>query len=172
MTPEEQSKLSREGLVEYLVALANSLDISDGILNDKFAPAFKEKIHTLYHKRISRAIDDASESSNSLISEILSAICDIVMNDLTPALCKLFTKKWYDDGNSQTGEPTIAELIVETISEYMGEMRQYCCYPVYQLLFRIFWIISFLRILELDMKMYYMEMVRKLIHMPLKVQII
>lgn len=138
LTPEEQSKLSREGLVEYLVALANSLDISDGILNDKFAPAFKEKIHTLYHKRISRAIDDASESSNSLISEILSAICDIVMNDLTPALCKLFTKKWYDDGNSQTGEPTIAELIVETISEYMGEMRQYCCYPVYQLLFRIF----------------------------------
>ncbi|KAK6880861.1 Exocyst complex component SEC6 [Candida tropicalis] len=138
LTPEEQSKLSREGLVEYLVALANSLDISDGILNDKFAPAFKEKIHTSYHKRISRAIDDASESSNSLISEILSAICDIVMNDLTPALCKLFTKKWYDDGNSQTGEPTIAELIVETISEYMGEMRQYCCYPVYQLLFRIF----------------------------------
>ncbi|RCK55189.1 Exocyst complex component SEC6 [Candida viswanathii] len=121
LTPEEQSKLSREGLIEYL-----------------FAPAFKEKIHTLYHKRISSSFEDASDSSNSLISEILSAISDIIMNDLTPALCKLFTKTWYDDGNSQTGEPTTAELIVETISEYMGEMRQYCCYPVYQLLFRIF----------------------------------
>ena len=138
LSPEEQSKLLREGLIEYLAALANSLDISDDIMNDKFAPTYKEKVHTNYHARIGKAFDVASESSNALISEILSAITDIIMNDLTPALCKLFTKKWYEDGHSQTGEPTLAELVVETISEYMGEMRQYCVYPVYQLLFVIF----------------------------------
>ena len=67
-------------------------------------------------------------------------------------------EKWYEDGHSQTGEPTLAELVVETISEYMGEMRQYCVYPVYQLLFVIFWIILFLRILELAMKISCMAM--------------
>ena len=79
-------------MIEYLAALANSLDISDDIMNDKFAPTYKEKVHTNYHARIGKAFDVASESSNALISEILSAITDIIMNDLTPALCKLFTK--------------------------------------------------------------------------------
>ena len=82
-------------------------------------------MHTNYHARIGKAFDVASESSNALISEILSAITDIIMNDLTPALCKLFTKKWYEDGHSQTGEPTLAEL-VETISEYMGRDSVLC----------------------------------------------
>ncbi|EMG45308.1 SEC6 Exocyst complex component SEC6 [Candida maltosa Xu316] len=138
LSPEEQSKLSREGLIEYLAALANSLELSDDMMMEKFAPAYKEKVHTNYHARITKAFDVASESSSALISEVLSAISDIIMNDLTPALCKLFSKKWLEDGSSQTGEPTTANLVVETISEYMGEMRQYCVYDVYELMFRIF----------------------------------
>ena len=47
LSPEEQSKLLREGLIEYLAALANSLDISDDIMNDKFAPTYKEGAHQL-----------------------------------------------------------------------------------------------------------------------------
>ena len=43
LSPEEQSKLLREGLIEYLAALANSLDISDDIMNDKFAPTYKRR---------------------------------------------------------------------------------------------------------------------------------
>ena len=38
---------SREGLIEYLAALANSLDVSDDIMNDKFAPTYKEGAHQL-----------------------------------------------------------------------------------------------------------------------------
>ena len=92
-------------------------------------------MHTNYHARIGKAFDVASESSNALISEILSAITDIIMNDLTPALCKLFTKSGMKMDTRKRASRRLLSLVVETISEYMGEMMKY---PVYQLLFVIF----------------------------------
>ncbi|CAK9437774.1 uncharacterized protein LODBEIA_P21520 [Lodderomyces beijingensis] len=138
LTPEEQSNLSREGLVEYLGALANSLEISNDIMNNKFASSYKEKVHTNYHVPITQAFSTAVEKSNSLVSEICISISNIIINDLYTSLCKLFTKAWLEDGSKQTEDVMMMTVIAETIAEYMSEARSYCIYTVYQVLFEIF----------------------------------
>lgn len=38
----------------------------------------------------------------------------------------------------QTGDAMMATLMTDTIAEYMGEIRWYCIYTIYQSLFQIF----------------------------------
>ncbi|CAI5758840.1 unnamed protein product [Candida verbasci] len=132
LTPEEQRNISKEGLVEYLCALANSLDITSETLSDKFMPIYLEKTHANFHSKIQTAFESTVYVSNELISHIIKTICSIVINDLYPELCKVFTKAWYDPP-----EVSMTELIVETIAEYMQEIRSYSTYNVYALCFTI-----------------------------------
>ncbi|KAI3402586.2 SEC6 [Candida oxycetoniae] len=138
LTPEEQANLSREGLVEYLGALANSLEISNDILNNKFAITYKEKVHTSYHVRVTTAFSTTVDKSSALVSEICISVSNIIINDLYPILCHLFTKKWLEDGQRQTESVMMMTLVAQTIAEYMAEARSYCIYTVYQVLFEIF----------------------------------
>ena len=138
LTPEQQAELSREGLVEYLYALANSLEISNDIMNNKFPALYKEKVHASFHEQITLAFSTTVERSNSLVSEICISISNLIINDLYPELCKLFTKKWLEDGMKQTEDVMMMTKIAETIAEYMEEARMYCIYTVYQVLFEIF----------------------------------
>ncbi|KAI5959089.1 SEC6 [Candida pseudojiufengensis] len=137
LTPEEQRNISREGLIEYLVALANSLEISNEIVNDKFKSNYLEKVHSNYHQRISTAFENTTETSIELSIKISNSICKIIINDLYPELGKLFSKKWLEDGQKQTGEIMMASLISETIAEYMREVRSYSVYTIYKELFQL-----------------------------------
>lgn len=139
MTQEELSDISREGLIEYLAALGNTFEINTDRLQDKFLPTYKEKVHTSYQQQIETSFEDTVTPSTDLNALIIRAIVDIIVNDLYPAMSELFTKNWYDDGKSHmTDEPSIAQRIVETISEYMEELRGYTTYDIYSVTFNIF----------------------------------
>lgn len=138
LSPEEQLNISRPGILEYFGALANSFEISGESMTSKFINTYKEKVHTNYHVKISQAFESAISSSESLNSEICIAISNIIINDLYVIMCNLFTKKWLEDGMKQTGDAMMATLMTDTIAEYMGEIRWYCIYTIYQSLFQIF----------------------------------
>ncbi|KAI5953109.1 SEC6 [Candida jiufengensis] len=137
LTPEEQQNISREGLIEYLSALANSLEISNETINEKFTKTYLDKVHSNYHTRISEAFQTTTDNSIELSIKISNSICKIIINDLYPELCKLFSKKWLEDGQKQTGEVMMASLIAETIAEYMRDLRSYSIYTVYKDLFQL-----------------------------------
>lgn len=135
---EEQQNISRPGIIEYFGALANSFEISSESLTSKFINNYKEKVHTNYHVKISQAFESAVASSDSLNSDVCIAISNIIINDLYVELCKLFTKKWLEDGMKQTGDAMIATKLTDTIVEYLEEIRRYCIYTIYQSLCQIF----------------------------------
>lgn len=138
LSPEEQQNISRPGLVEYFGALANSFEISGETITSKFIDAYKEKVHTNYHVKISQAFESAAASVNSLNSEVCIAISNIIINDLYVEMCNLFTKHWLEDGMKQTGDAMLATKMTETIFEYLNELRDYCIYTIYQNLCQIF----------------------------------
>lgn len=128
MTPEQLAEISREGLIEYLAALGNTYEITTDRLQDKFLERYKEKVHSNYHSRIDKAFNDILSPSTELDAQVIRNIVDIIINDIYPALSEVFKKSWYD---SPTGEPTMADRIVETLAEYMSELRSYCTYDIY-----------------------------------------
>lgn len=139
MTQEELSNISREGLIEYLAALGNTFEINTDRLQDKFLPTYRDKVHTTYQQQIETSFEDTVTPSTELNAQVIRTIVDIIVNDLYPALSEVFTKSWYDDGKSHmTDEPTIAQRIVETISEYMEELRGYTTYDIYSVTFNVF----------------------------------
>lgn len=136
---EELSKISREGLVEYLCALGNTFVINTDRLQDKFLPSYKDKVHATYQGNIEQSFRDTLIPSTELNASIITSLVDIITNDLSPALSKIFEKQWYEKGkDAQFGDDdTIADSIVQTIIEYMEEMRQYTCYDIYLVTFTI-----------------------------------
>ncbi|KAK6458662.1 exocyst complex subunit [Scheffersomyces xylosifermentans] len=138
MTTEELEKISKPGLIEYLAALGNTYEINTDRLQDKFLPTYLEKVHTNYHGRIKQAFEDTLTPSTELNAQVIRTIVDIIVNDLYPALSLVFTKSWYDDGQSQTkDDPNMAQQIVQTIGEYMEELRGYASYDIYSVGFNI-----------------------------------
>lgn len=138
MSPEELAAISKPGLIEYLTALGNTYEINTDRLQDKFLPNYKSKVHTSYQSRIEQAFTDTVTPSTELNALVIRGIVDIIINDLYPALSQVFTKSWYDDGKSQhSDEPNMAQRVLETIGEYMEELRGYASYDIYLVTFNI-----------------------------------
>lgn len=138
MTPEELANISKPGLIEYLCALGNTYEINTDRLQDKFLPNYKSKVHSNYQSRIQVAFEDTVSPSTELNAQVIRAIIDIILNDLYPALSSVFTKTWYGDKSQTSDEPNMAERILETISEYMQELRSYASYDIYLCTFALF----------------------------------
>lgn len=148
MTEEQIGEITRGGLIEYLTALGNTYEINTERLQDKFLPTYREKVHTTYQGRIEKAFEDTLGPTNELNAQVIRTIVEIIINDLVPALSQVFTKSWYED-KTQTDEPSIAERMVETIVEYMGELRGYASYEMYSITFNVLldrFISSYIRI--------------------------
>lgn len=138
MTQEELEQISKPGLIEYLTALGNTFEINTDRLQDKFLPNYLEKVHTSYHGRIKQAFEETLTPSTELNAQVIRTVVDIIVNDLYPALSSVFTKGWYDEGNTQTNdEPGMVQRCVETIGEYMEELRGYSSYEIYLVTFNI-----------------------------------
>lgn len=136
MTPEEKSEVSKPGLVEYFAALGNTYEVNTDRLQDKFLPNYMSKVHSTYQTRIEDAFHDTLAPSTELNAQVIRSIADIVINDLLPALSTLFTKSWYE-GSNQNGELIMAQQLVETIVEYMEELKSYASYDIYSLTFTV-----------------------------------
>lgn len=138
MTPEELAKISKPGIVEYLTGLGNTYEINTDRLQEKFLPNYKSKVHSSYQERIEQAFQDTILPSTDLNALVIRSLSDIIVNDLLPALSTVFTKPWYDSSKSQTaGEPTMALKIVETMVEYMEELKGYASYDLFVLTFTV-----------------------------------
>lgn len=137
MTPEEISKISKPGLIEYLTALGNTYEINTDRLQDKFLPNYLGKVHSTYQKTIEQAFRDTLTPSTELNAQVIRTIVDIIVNDLYPSLSTVFTKSWYDDSKSHQDEPILAQLVTETIVEYMEELRSHASYDIYLVSFNI-----------------------------------
>lgn len=149
MTPEELADISKPGLVEYLAALGNTYEINTDRLQDKFLPNYMSKVHSSYQTRIEQAFQDTLAPSTDLNAQVIRSIADIIVNDLLPELSTVFTKLWYDSGKAQAGEPIMAQKILETIAEYMEELKGYASYDLYSLTFTVVldtFVASYLRI--------------------------
>lgn len=138
MTDEELAQFSRPGLIEYLTALCNTYEINLDRLQDKFLPNYLDKVHASYHDRIQLAFNETIAPSTDLNAQVVGVMKEIIINDLYPALAQVFTKEWYEGERTQTsGEPIMAEIIVSTIVEYMGDLRGYASYDIFSLTFQI-----------------------------------
>lgn len=138
MTAEELAKISKPGLLDYLTALGNMYEINTERLQDKFLPAYKDKVHSTYQDRIVDAFESTLLPATELNAQIIRALADIIINDLLPALSIVFTSKWYDSDKAlASGELNMAQRIVETIVEYMEELRCYATYEIYNLTFTV-----------------------------------
>lgn len=136
MTAEELSEILREGFVEYLTALGNTYEINGERLQDKFLPKYLSKVHSAYQGRIIKAFEDTLAPGMDLNALVIRTIVDIIINDLYPALSVVFTSKWYENGRVD-GDQTMAHKIVETIVEYMEELKGYATYDIYNLTFSV-----------------------------------
>lgn len=150
MTQEELARLSKPGLIEYLAALGNTYEITTERLHEKFLPKYRNKVHYTYQERIDIAFESVVAPTAKLNGLAIRCMVDIIVNDLYPAFSVLFTKTWYDDSKRQNSdELNVAEKIVETICEYMEELRGYASYEIYSVTFNIFldsFIASYIRI--------------------------
>ncbi|EGW31186.1 uncharacterized protein SPAPADRAFT_67273 [Spathaspora passalidarum NRRL Y-27907] len=149
LTDEEINEISRPGLIEYLTALGNTFVINTDRLQDKFLPKYKDNVHAHYQDRIQQAIESTLTPSTDLNAQIITAIVEIIINDLYPALSTLFTKKWYEEDQQTSNDPISAQLIVQTIKEYMQDLRSYASYDMYSLTFNVLldkFISSYIRI--------------------------
>lgn len=150
MTAEELAKISKPGLVDYLVALGNTYEINHEKLTNKFLPKYQSKVHPTYQTRIQHAFEDTAIPEDELNALVTRALVDIVMNDLQPALSTVFTSNWYDnERNQNAGELNMAQKIVKTIEEYMLDMRGYATYEMYNFTFTVIldsFITTYLRI--------------------------
>lgn len=140
MTQEELSQISKEGLIEYLAALGNTFEINTDRLQDKFLLTYKDKVHTTYKGAIEKAFEDTVTPSTELNAQVIRTIVDIIINDLYPALSQLFSKNWYE-GSQKTymtdDDKPMAQMIAETIGEYMEELRGYTTYDIYSVTFNV-----------------------------------
>lgn len=150
MTAEELAQISKPGLIEYLTALGNTFEINSDRLQEKFLPTYRGKVHASYQQRIQDAFEDTTGPLYELNAQVIRNIIDIITNDLYPALSNVFTKEWYDDQKRQAeNQPNMAEQVLETVVEYMQELRGYASYDIYLTTFALLldsFITSYIRI--------------------------
>ena len=107
-------------------------------------PRYLEKVHSNFHPAIREAFEDTAAPSTELNAQVIRTIIDIIVNDLYPALSRVFTKEWYQDRDGD-----IIRLVVDTIHEYMSDIRGTLSYDMYLCTFAILldsFIASYIRI--------------------------
>lgn len=135
MTEDQLAEISKPGLLEYLTALGNTYEINTEKLQESFLPKYKAKVHMTYQEKIEQAFEDTIVPSMDLNALVIRSVTEIIINDLLPALSVVFTSKWYDL-DKPTEEP-VSQRIVDTVSEYMGELRGYASLDFYSLTFTV-----------------------------------
>lgn len=135
MTEEELAEISKPGLLEYLTALGNTYEINTDKLQESFLPKYKAKVHMTYQEKIEQAFEDTIVPSMDLNALVIRSVTEIIINDLLPALSMVFTSKWYD--LDKVNEEPIAKRIVDTVTEYMSELRNYASLDFYSLTFTV-----------------------------------
>lgn len=135
MSEEQLAEISKPGLLEYLIALGNTYVINTDRLQDSFLPKYKSKVHTTYQEKIEQAFEDTIGPSMDLNALAIRSVTEIIINDLLPALSIVFTNKWYES-DKKTEEP-VAKRIVDTVTEYMSELRGYASLDFYSLTFAV-----------------------------------
>ncbi|WPK27316.1 hypothetical protein PUMCH_004697 [Australozyma saopauloensis] len=135
MTEEELAEISKPGLIEYLTALGNTYEINTDKLQESFLPKYKSKVHITYQEKIEQAFEDTVVPSMDLNAFVIRSVTEIIINDLLPALSGVFTSGWYDSDRAKD-EP-MAERIVDTVKEYMSELKGYASLDFYSLTFAV-----------------------------------
>lgn len=136
LTPEELSKYSSQGFIEYLAALSNTFEINAERLLERIVPEYASKVHSSYLVAIERAVEQTLEPSALLNGLAIRTIADIIVNDLYPALSELFTKSWYENDRA-TSDFIMAQVIADTMAELLEELKGYSSVEMFSLLFGI-----------------------------------
>lgn len=136
LTPEELSKYSSQGFIEYLAALSNTFEINAERLLERIVPEYANKVHSSYLVAIERAVEQTLEPSALLNGLAIRTIADIVVNDLYPALSELFTKSWYENDRA-TSDFIMAQVIADTMAELLEDLKGYSSVEMFSLLFGI-----------------------------------
>lgn len=114
-----------EGLVEYLMALAN-----DQVKSADFTEALSTRLEALvsdkYKTQIIDKLNDAMDGYLDVAKRCIQVLIDLVFDDSQEAVRKLFTPEWY------SGDPTTQ--IVETISDYMVDFSARLSPSLFELL--------------------------------------
>jgi hypothetical protein len=107
-----------EGLVEYVLALANdcmrSAEFSEtiiGRLNELSDDCSKEKI--------AQNVKTSQEGFMKIARLCVQILIDIVMSDLTPAFKVMHCETWY--------EQDVMKLIIGTLDDYSQDFRKHSC---------------------------------------------
>lgn len=135
MTEEQLAEISKPGLLEYLTALGNTYEINTDKLQESFLPKYKAKVHVTYQEKIEQAFEDTIVPSMDLNALVIRSATDIIINDLLPALSAVFTTKWFDSDSITDVLPV--RMIMDTVQEYMGELRGYASLDFYSLTFTV-----------------------------------
>ncbi|PWN38661.1 exocyst complex component Sec6, partial [Ceraceosorus guamensis] len=99
-----------EGLVEYVIALAND-QLKSADFGEKLLARMEGVVSEKYKPVVKKSCDDAINGYLDVSKRCTQVLVDLVFADVRPALKDLFTfPSWY------TGEPTTA--ILETIRDY------------------------------------------------------
>lgn len=105
-----------EGLVEYVIALAN-----DQLKSGDYAEAFQSKVEAMvsnkYKGQVKETIDEGINGYLDVSKRCTQVLVDLVFSDLRPALKELFAfPAWYSEG--------IMTTIVETIRDYTSDYSE------------------------------------------------
>ncbi|WOO80191.1 Exocyst complex component sec6 [Vanrija pseudolonga] len=114
-----------EGLVEYVMALANdqlrAADYTEA-LQARLEPLVSDKYKGVIVERLNEAIDgylDVAKQCNA-------ALVSFVFNDLRPATRQLFQQAWYQDG--------LLQQIIETMRDYLSDYQSHLNPSIYDIL--------------------------------------
>lgn len=105
-----------EGLVEYVIALAN-----DQLKSADYAEVFQNKVEAMvsakYKGQVKEAVDNAINGYLDVTKRCTQVLVDLVFADLRPVLRELFVfPAWYSEG--------IMTTIVETIRDYTSDYSE------------------------------------------------
>ncbi|UZJ51131.1 hypothetical protein CBS101457_000451 [Exobasidium rhododendri] len=105
-----------EGLVEYVIALAN-----DQLKSADYAEVFQGKVEAMvsakYKGQVKESIDNAINGYLDVSKRCTQVLVDLVFSDLRPAIKDLFAfPAWYSEG--------IMTTIVETIRDYTSDYSE------------------------------------------------
>ncbi|CAI2172189.1 11219_t:CDS:2 [Funneliformis geosporum] len=121
----DNQDISPEGLVIYIVALANGqIDFSN------FLKQFKSSLPEEYIKNVTEVLNNVMNGFLNVATNAINTISDIVYNDLKNPFREMHTTKWY--------ERDPMAVIILTLKDYMEECHSYLNPEVFhQLIIRI-----------------------------------
>ncbi|PVV02652.1 hypothetical protein BB560_002891 [Smittium megazygosporum] len=103
-----------EGLVEYMLALANDqlrcVEFAEGIQTRLI-----EQLNRIFQDKLSTEIGSAMEGFMDVAQKAVSGLSDIVLNDLRPVTTVLYTADWYRE--------EMIEIVMETFEDYTSDFK-------------------------------------------------